>query len=233
MIDVKQLLNGYLDRQNDTPNGGSNKAGNLGGLAGGAIAGGLVGLLAGTKTGRKIGKNALAYGGTAVLGGLAYKAWRDWQSGKPALASQPSIAPGETSLPMPPDGSAFLPGPGQEADFDRAMIRAMIGAAKADGAIDAQEQARIFRQVEELGLDADMRVFVSEELSRPLDLDEIVASAACPETAAEIYAASLMAADASKPAEKGYLAMLAARLKLEPGLVEHLHAKAAEVMPTG
>jgi uncharacterized membrane protein YebE (DUF533 family) len=42
-----------------------------------------------------------------------------------------------------------------------------------------------------------------------------------------------MAADPSKPAEKGYLAMLAARLKLEPGLVEHLHANAAEVMSTG
>ena len=59
------------------------------------------------------------------------------------------------------------------------------------------------------------------------------ARAACSERAAEIYAASLMAIDPSKPAERGYLAMLAARLKLETGLVEHLHAKAAEVMPTG
>ena len=233
MIDVKQLLNGYLEGQNDTANVGSNKTGNFGGLAGGALAGGLAGLLAGTKTGREIGKNALAYGGTAVLGGLAYKAWRDWQSGKPASTPQPSFAPSETPLPMPPAGSAFLPRPGQEADFQRALIRAMIGAAKADGEIDAQEQKRIFQQVEELGLDAGMRVFVSEELSRPLDLEEIVASAACPETAAEIYAASLMAVDPSKPAERGYLAMLAARLKLEPGLVGHLHAKAAEFMSTG
>jgi uncharacterized membrane protein YebE (DUF533 family) len=233
MIDVKQLLNGYLEGQNDTANFGANKAGNFGGLAGGALAGGLVGLLAGTKTGREIGKNALAYGGTAVLGGLAYKAWRDWQSGKPASTPQPSVAPSEMPLPMPPSGSAFLPRPGQEAEFDRALIRAMIGAAKADGEIDAQEQERIFRQVEELGLDPGMRVFVSEELSRPLDLEEIVASAACPETAAEIYAASLLAVDPLKPAERGYLAMLAARLKLEPGLVEHLHAKAAEVISTG
>ena len=233
MFDVKKLFSQYLDGQAETGAPGSGKAGSFGGLAGGALAGGLVGLLAGTKTGRKIGKNALAYGGSAVLGGLAYKAWRDWRSGKPASPPQASTAAGATSLPLPPPGSAFLPRPGQEADFDRALIRAMIGAAKADGEIDAREQARIFGQVEQLGLDAGMRVFVSEELSRPLDLDEIVAPATCPETAAEIYAASLMAADPSKPAEKGYLAMLAARLKLEPGLVEHLHANAAEVMSTG
>jgi len=231
MIDVKQLLNRYLEGQNDTATSGANKAGNFGGLAGGALAGGLVGLLAGTKTGRKIGKKALAYGGTAVLGGLAYKAWQDWQSGKPALTPQTLTAASATPLPPPPTGSAFLPQPGQEADLNRALIRAMIGAAKADGEIDAQEQQRIFGQVEALGLDAEMRTFVSEELARPLDLDEIIAPAVCPETAAEIYAASLMAADPSKPAEKGYLAMLAARLKLEPGLVEHLHANAEVISP--
>ncbi len=109
----------------------------------------------------------------------------------------------------------------------------MIGAAKADGEIDAQEQRRIFRQVEALGLDAEMRTFVSEELARPLDLEEIIAPAVCPETAAEIYAASLLAADPSGPAEKGYLSMLAARLKLEPGLVDHLHANVGQALLPG
>jgi len=92
MFDVKKLFNQYLDGQAETVAGGSSKAGGFGGLAGGALAGGLVGLLAGTKTGRKIGKNALTYGGTAVLGGLAYKAWRDWQSGKPA-STPPRLVP--------------------------------------------------------------------------------------------------------------------------------------------
>jgi uncharacterized membrane protein YebE (DUF533 family) len=34
----------------------------------------------------------------------------------------------------------------------------------------------------------------------------------------------LPVADPSTPAEQGYLAMPAARMKLEPGLVDHLHA---------
>jgi len=35
------------------------------------------------------------------------------------------------------------------------------------------------------------------------------------------------------PAEKGYLGMLAARLKLEPGLVAHLHANVDEALSRG
>ena len=109
----------------------------------------------------------------------------------------------------------------------------MIGAAKADGQIDAQEQQRIREQVEARGLDTKMRAFVTQELERPLDIDEIVASAVCPETAAEIYAASLLAADSSRAVEKGYLSMLAARMKLDPGLVEHLHANVGQALPQG
>jgi len=45
-----------------------------------------------------------------------------------------------------------------------------------------------------------------------------------PEQAAEIYTASLLAIDVDNAAERGYLAMLAQRLKLDDALVEHLHA---------
>ena len=227
MFDVKQLFDRYLGGQAHQASGGVNEAGTFGGLAGGALAGGLVGLLAGTKSGRKIGKNALLYGGTAVIGGLAYKAWRDWQNGKPAPMPQTSTAARAAQPPAPPSGSAFLPQPGQEADLNRALIRAMIGAAKADGQIDAEERQRIFQQINELGVDAEIRSFVMQELAQPLDLNPIVDSASCPETAAEIYAASLIAVDPSGAAEKGYLSMLAARLKLDPALVDHLHANVA------
>ena len=66
--------------------------------------------------------------------------------------------------------------------------------------------------------------FIDEEISRPLDIDAVAKGAGCPEQAAEIYAASLLVVDPEGPAEKGYLAMLAARLRLEPELVAHLHA---------
>lgn len=233
MFDVKQLLDQYLGGQGENAAESSSNVGNFGGLAGGALAGGLVGLLTGTKTGRKIGKNALAYGGTAVLGGLAYKAWRDWQKGNSPMTPQASSAESTTPLPLPPANSPFLPEPGQEGELNRALIRAMIGAAKADGEIDAREQKRIFEHLGKLDLDAETQAFVSEELASPLNLEQIVASATCPETAAEIYAASLLAADHTAPAEKGYLGMLAARMKLEPGLVAHLHANVDEALSSG
>jgi uncharacterized membrane protein YebE (DUF533 family) len=53
----------------------------------------------------------------------------------------------------------------------------------------------------------------------------------CEETAAEIYAASLMAIDRTRSAEQAYLTLLAARLELAPGLVDHLNASVDAAMP--
>jgi uncharacterized membrane protein YebE (DUF533 family) len=46
-----------------------------GGLAGGAAAGGIMALLMGNKSARKFAGKAAGYGGAALLGGLAYKAY--------------------------------------------------------------------------------------------------------------------------------------------------------------
>ena len=73
----------------------------MGGIAGGLAAGGLMGMLLGSKKARKkVGKlagGAVGYGGAAVLGALAYKAYQNWQSGQQAprfirdIACQSSI----------------------------------------------------------------------------------------------------------------------------------------------
>ena len=53
----------------------------------------------------------------------------------------------------------------------------------------------------------------------------------CEETAAEIYAASLMAIDRERASEQAYLSLLAARLKLAPGLVKLLNANVEAATP--
>jgi uncharacterized membrane protein YebE (DUF533 family) len=53
----------------------------------------------------------------------------------------------------------------------------------------------------------------------------------CEDTAAEIYAASLMAIDRERTSEQAYLSMLAARLNLAPGLVYHINANVEAAMP--
>lgn len=193
--------------------------GGLGGLGGGALAGGLATLLLTSKKGRKLGGSALQLGGMAVVGALAYRAYQNYQAGK-----QPQIsASGVPALPAP-EGTPF--NPVAEADQQRLglnLMRAMIAAAKADGHVDAEEQANIFAQLDRLAMDSEAKAFVIDELRAPLDVDAVARDVRTPEEAAEIYTASLLAIDVDNPAERGYLALLAARLKLDDALVQHLH----------
>lgn len=224
MIDAKRLMDQFLGGQGGGQGGGDF----LRGAGGGALAGGLAALVLGTKTGRKLGGEALKLGGMAAVGALAYKAYSDWQAGKQAAPA--TAQPSQQPVPMlpAPSGTPFNPSSdaGQQT-LARHLLRAMIAAAKADGHVDAQEQARIFAEMDKLPLSADDKAFVMDELRAKLDVDAVAGAAATPEEAAEIYAASLLSIDVDNAAERGYLAMLAARLKLDEGLVAHLHGNVA------
>jgi uncharacterized membrane protein YebE (DUF533 family) len=64
-------------------------------------------------------------------------------------------------------------------------------------------------------------------MGHPVDVDAIINSTTSPEIAAEIYIASLLAIEVDNVAEKSYLSMLAARLKLPPQLVIELENQVA------
>jgi len=191
------------------------------GLGKGAIAGGLLGILL-TGGGRKILGAGIKVGGAALIGGLAYKAYEDWKAGKAATAE-----PGPVALPQP-EGTAFLPSdPASADDLAARLLQAMVAAAKADGHVTTEERARIEAQLGSLGLGAQAHAMIAAELDAPLDAGRIASLARSQEEATEIYAASLLTVDPEGAAEKGYLAMLAARLNLPADLVAHLHARAA------
>jgi uncharacterized membrane protein YebE (DUF533 family) len=197
-------------------------------LATGAAAGGLLALLLSGGKPKKLLKNAVKVGGVALVGGLAYKAYRDWQAGRQPEAAGADVPP--PALPRP-EGTVFFPADTQAAEaLSVKLVRAMVAAAKADGHVTSAERRRIAAQLPELGLGPEAEALIAEELDAPLDVGRIAALAASPEEAAEIYAASLLVVDPEAPAERGYLAMLAARLKLDPGLVEHLQANAAALV---
>jgi uncharacterized membrane protein YebE (DUF533 family) len=224
MFDAKNLLDQFLGGAPGQP--GAARGGGLGdilgqlnGFGGGAAAGGLMGLLLGTKQGRRLAGNALQYGGMAVVGALAYRAFQNWQTGRAATTSpQPAFLPPPSDTPFAPASAV------DQQSLARHLLRAMVAAAKADGHIDDKEHAAIFAEMQKLPLSADDRTFVMDELRKPLDIDAVARDVRTPEEAASIYTASLLAIDVDHPAERGYLAMLAARLKLDDALVEHLHA---------
>ena len=216
MIDANRLLDQLV------------KSGLAGGLAGGLLSGAVAGAMTGK--GKGLGKTALKVGGTAVVAGLAYKAWQQYRSGQrgpgtisgtlDSLFGNVAAMPGTTPVPAVSERDAL------------AILRAMITAAKADGQIDPSEQQRIFAEVGRLSLSAEEKAFVLEELSRPLDLEAVVASARTPELALEVYTASRLVIAETSPAEGAYLQLLAARLGLQPGLVAEVD-RAAHALPAG
>jgi uncharacterized membrane protein YebE (DUF533 family) len=257
MIDAKRLLEQFLSAGQGNASNPSGEASppRSGGLASGiggalgsvqeharrnpllagALAGGLASILLGSKGGRKLAKGALTYGGIAAIGGLAYKAYRDYQAGQSAQAEKPAGKSDVPLLPPPADSPfAIANAPQGEEAFALDLVRAMIAAAKADGHIDDQERAKIVGKLSEGGLDPEEEAFLTSELAAPLDIDRIVRSAKNKEEALELYAASLLSITPDHPAERAYLDMLAARLGLEPELAKTVERTVASAtVPAG
>jgi len=215
---LEQFLGG--DLKGKLGQAGSFANQNLGGFAGGAAAGGVLALLLGNKKMRKMAGGVVGYGGAAALGALALKAYQNWQQGRPA-SSAPVATQGDLQLADQRFRPDAMPAAGGEP-FPLVLVRAMIGAAKADGHIDAEEHKQLFERVGQLGLDAEAKAYVFDALSKPVDLNTLAGAAQTEEQAAEIYLASRLAIDPDQPAEKSYLEALAHRLKLPAELVAHL-----------
>ncbi|MCA1999786.1 MAG: DUF533 domain-containing protein [Hyphomicrobiales bacterium] len=186
-------------------------------LATGAALGGLAAVLLGTEGGRKLTAGAAKMGGLALIGGLAYKAFQNYQAGKPLLDLQDAA-----SGPTP----AALPAPADEQGHALRLVRAMIAAASADGIVDATERAAIAGNLKAAGLDQEAAAFLEQEFANPADLATLAAGIATPEEAAQVYAAARLAIDPDRQEEKDFLAALATTLRIEPGLVAHIDAAA-------
>lgn len=238
MFDANKLLGNLL--------GGEEGKAAAKGAFGGSMAGGLAGTVLGNvltgKGGKKLGKRAVQLGGLAVVGGVAYAAWKHYNNRDAGGRPQPANA--EAALTPPPADSGYLPPSAypaaqpaaqlpapdpQQNDLSLLLLRAMISAAKADGQIDSDEQRRIFERLGDADLDAEARAFLFDELGKPLDLEAVVQGVDRPEVAAEVYAASLLAIEVDSPAERGYLQMLSGRLGLEDGLARQIEAEVAAV----
>lgn len=228
MLDPKALLDQFLggSTAGGLRNAGQSMKNRLdqqtgsGGFVRGAAAGGLLGLLLGGKGLGKMAGGVLGYGGAAAVGALALKAYQDYQQ---RTSGVPTLTP-EQFANLRPDALPHAQPAADGGAFQLVLVRAMIGAAKADGHVDAAEQQRLFAEVERRGLDAEAKAFVFDLLSQPVDLGSIAGAVATPEQGAEVYLASRMAIDPDVPAERAYLDALATRLKLPAELRATLDA---------
>ena len=185
-----------------------------------AVLGGLGALVFGTSTGRSVAGSAAKLGGLALIGGLAYKAYQNYQAGKPLLnAAQQEVLPA-------PAGTGFEPQAATEATA-LVFIRAMIAAAAADGHIDAEEQSAILGGLKEAGLEQEAHAWLAKEMAKPASIDALVEAAESPELAAQIYTAARIAINPDNAAEKDFLAGLAGSLGLDAELVANIDAAAS------
>lgn len=185
-----------------------------------AVLGGLGALVFGTSTGRSVAGSAAKLGGLALIGGLAYKAYQNYQAGKPLLnAAQQEVLPA-------PAGTGFEPQAATEATA-LVFIRAMIAAAAADGHIDTEEQSAILGGLKEAGLEQEAQEWLAKEMAKPASIDALVEAAESPELAAQIYTAARIAINPDNAAEKDFLAGLAGSLGLDAELVANIDAAAS------
>ncbi|MFI5011656.1 MAG: DUF533 domain-containing protein [Hyphomicrobiales bacterium] len=188
-------------------------------MAAGAALGGLAALLLGTQTGRAAAGDAAKLGGLAILGGLAYKAYKNHQEGKPLTAGIPGL-----DQIGAPQGSGFGHDDHSQ-DSALLMARAMIAAAAAGGIVDPAERQRILGKMQEAGLGADAAQFLDDELAHPASAADIASKAgASKEIAAQVYAAAVFGAHTASQPEQAFLGELAKALGLDTGLAAHIGA---------
>lgn len=229
MFDAKKLLNDFLNQQVPGTGGSVREKGGQAvqmakdnPLATGAIAA----VLLGTGVGRELTGSALKLGGAAAVAGLAYTAYQNYKNGKDApsggAADEPEL------LPPPSDSDFAIEAAPQGADeFASVLVKAMIAAARADGHIDDDERARIADKLAMAGLEDDAQAFIRAELAKPVDMDQLASAAQTEAQRVELYTASRLAIEPKTRAERGYLDMLAGRLGLEDGLIDHIEATIA------
>jgi uncharacterized membrane protein YebE (DUF533 family) len=233
MIDTKKLL------ANVDTNSLVGKM--LGGMATKNFAAGLMTGGLGTTLLRKDGVENLAkMGGLAVLGTLAYKAYGNYQQQKASTGNASvtgavkqsaqgllaqaggllSTLSAQTGTPAAVTPAAI---PAQASpDLAIAVIRAMIGAAKADGHVDAAESQKIFGKLETAGVNPQEKMLLMQEMANTPDVNEIATHVNTPQEAAEVYLAALLVCDSQCVREQQYLGALASAVKLEPAFTASL-----------
>jgi uncharacterized membrane protein YebE (DUF533 family) len=192
-------------------------------MGAGAALGGLGALILGTGAGRSLAGSAIKLGGLALIGGLAYKAYQNYQQGLPPLTGAKAGAP--QALLAAPDGSGFE-AEATTNDDATLLLRAMVAAAAADGRVDAAEQKKILSGFGKSDLDAEARQFFAREFEHPATADELAEACSSPEQATKIYTAARLAVDVDTNAEHEFLAALADRLGIDQDLAAHIDAAA-------
>lgn len=192
--------------------------------AAGAIAAALGGLLLGTKTGRSLTVNAAKLGGLVLIGGLAYKAYKNYRDGQPPLDSGQAA----DDIEAAPSGTGFEAGAQTNGDA-LLYVRSMIAAAISDGQIDRAERAKILGGIREAGLESESADFLEAEFDYPATVQDLIDETTTPQGALQVYTAARLAIEPDTHDEREFLAALAHGLQLDRDLVAHVDSEVGSI----
>ena len=201
--ELKSTLGSFADKAKNTASDITSKApGGLGGLLGAGALGALLGSF--------VSKSVLKDVALVGAGAVAWNFYQKWSQSRGAQTEEVEVfsrqttgAPVGTSVPAPAlDNTAML------------MLRAMVYTARADGHIDATEQGRILKQVEQLWPGRDMSAVMNSLMSEPIDPSRLAAEVRSPEQGDDLYRLSCLIVDVDHFMERSYLDGLASALHL-------------------
>lgn len=209
---VQGLLNQAQERLNIPSEPSVERSATLSGMKKGAAITGVLALLLGTQTGRKVTGTGIKVGSLALLGTMAYQALQNWQKQSNAPHASASLDKAIHEI----DDPETL------AQRSEILLHAVVMAAKADGQIDAKENA-ILQQLS-AQLSEEQQQGLQEILNAPVDAARIARLVGNnPVLANEVYLASRSVVDEVSPAEERYLQALAQALNLSADMVAHLN----------
>jgi uncharacterized membrane protein YebE (DUF533 family) len=189
-----------------------------GGFTSDTAAAGIKTSLTGNQPAYQFSGKATSYGGAALLGGLAYKTFSNWQHtyGKQAVKLERAVNRLVT------DTGGFSHADIRSPEFQRRLIKSMIAAAQADGQIDAIESERICSAAANMDMSRDIEGTLFELSQQPITVEELVSGAETIDQKTAIYLASCLASNQDHPSEQAHLDRLAAALELPEGLTQQL-----------
>ncbi len=200
----------------------------LKGALGGAAGGALVTAMLGNKTARK----AVKTGGLVALGGLAYKAYQSYQDGQSGSEETAQAQ----QVPQDP-APAIAAQPLQREDFNidalasdgkvETVVKALVAAAHADGALEDHERDRIWNYALQEKLEPSQLDALAREIENPASVEELASLASGMEMKIEIYTASRLVIGQNCAAGDTYLAALGQAMGLPPGLIRALDQQTA------
>jgi uncharacterized membrane protein YebE (DUF533 family) len=186
-----------------------------------AAAGGIAALLLGTSTGRSVTAGAVKLGGLAALGGVAYKAFSNWQQNKPLMEGVPGL---EQLTAPAPAGSGFNTDD-HSHDTAEVIVRTMVATAIADGTIDPAQRTTLIAQMQRVGLGADESAFLDQAIAHPASAEEVARAVGDnTQLAAQVVAAAKLVANPANAKEQEFVSRLSSELGMSGGLLSHISA---------